>query len=125
MECSSFIADDPEKITFRSSRSYICFSSISYHLRVCCVGGHERLHPKNYNLLLAQHTLQLVLNIWMQNKELMENLPKEKKRFLKTAIPYSSIVERMGVERAPVAEFDARSPAAQAFSALWAEIKKL
>jgi len=59
------------------------------------------------------------------HKELMENLPKEKKRFLKTAIPYSSIVERMGVERAPVAEFGSASPAAQAFDALWNEIKKL
>ncbi len=59
------------------------------------------------------------------HKELMENLPKEKKRFLKTVIPYSSIVERMGVERAPVGEFDRRALATQAFSDLWAEIKKL
>ena len=59
------------------------------------------------------------------HQELMINLPKEKKRFLKTTIPYSSIIERMGVERAPVAEFDRGSVAAEAFSALWAEIKKL
>jgi chromosome partitioning protein len=59
------------------------------------------------------------------HRELMETLPKKKKRFLKTVIPYSSVVERMGVQRAPVGEFDPRSVAAQAFGSLWAEIKKL
>ncbi|KAA3610341.1 MAG: ParA family protein [Calditrichaeota bacterium] len=59
------------------------------------------------------------------HQEMIVNLPKEKKRFLKTTIPYSSIVERMGVERAPVNEFNPGSAAAQAFKSLWEEIKKL
>jgi cellulose biosynthesis protein BcsQ len=43
-------------------------------------------------------------------------------RFLNTRIPYSSIVEQMGVRRAPLSAFAARSEAAQAFEQLWAEI---
>lgn len=41
---------------------------------------------------------------------------------LDTVIPYSSTVERMGTERAPLAVFAASSPAARAYSALWGEV---
>jgi cellulose biosynthesis protein BcsQ len=44
--------------------------------------------------------------------------------FLKTAIPYSSEVERMGVRRAPLFAFSAASGAARAYEALWAEIRR-
>jgi chromosome partitioning protein len=59
------------------------------------------------------------------HQDLMASLPKGKKRFLKTTIPYSSVIERMGIERAPVDEFEPGSIAAKAFASLWAEIKKL
>lgn len=59
------------------------------------------------------------------HQELMVTLPKKYKRFLKTVIPYSSVIERMGIERAPVEVFEPGSIAARAFSSLWAEIKKL
>ena len=59
------------------------------------------------------------------HQELMAALPKKYKRFLKTVIPYSSVIERMGIERAPVEVFEPGSIAARAFSSLWAEIKKL
>lgn len=39
--------------------------------------------------------------------------------FLDTAIPYASDVERMGLMRRPVACFRPRSPAVQAYQALW------
>jgi len=42
--------------------------------------------------------------------------------FLATAIPAASVVERMGVERAPVATFAPRSTAAVAYRQLWAEV---
>ena len=42
--------------------------------------------------------------------------------FLKAVVPYASAVERMGVERAPVADFAPSSPAARAFRDLWGEI---
>lgn len=42
--------------------------------------------------------------------------------FLETVVPSASVVERMGVERAPVAAFARTSAAAQAFRSLWGEI---
>ncbi|MGH9164224.1 MAG: ParA family protein, partial [Acidimicrobiales bacterium] len=42
--------------------------------------------------------------------------------FLATAIPNASAVERMGVERAPIARFAPSTPAARAFRSLWAEV---
>jgi cellulose biosynthesis protein BcsQ len=42
--------------------------------------------------------------------------------FLRTSIPYSSEVERMGARRAPLFVFSAASGAARAYEALWAEI---
>ncbi len=41
---------------------------------------------------------------------------------LATVIPNASVVEQMGVERAPVAAYAPSSPAAAAFRALWAEV---
>ncbi len=49
---------------------------------------------------------------------LMSDVPD----FLPTAVPNSSVIERMGVERAPVAVFAPRSPAAAAFRNLWTDI---
>ena len=43
--------------------------------------------------------------------------------YLRTAIPYSSVVERMGVHRAPLATFAAASAAAAAYAELWREIR--
>ena len=42
--------------------------------------------------------------------------------FLRTAIPSASVIERMGLTRAPVAATLPSQPAAKAFSALWREI---
>lgn len=58
------------------------------------------------------------------HKELMEEL-SAKKRFLKSIIPYSSEVEKMGIERAPLGAYNTRCSAAVAFNKLWGEISKL
>jgi len=42
---------------------------------------------------------------------------------LKSYIPYASEVERMGIQRAPVTVFAARSRAARCYSALWNELR--
>jgi cellulose biosynthesis protein BcsQ len=42
---------------------------------------------------------------------------------LATRIPFASVVERMGVHRAPLHTFAAGSPAARAYSLLWHEIQ--
>jgi cellulose biosynthesis protein BcsQ len=43
---------------------------------------------------------------------------------LETEIPYSSVVEQMGIRRAPLATFAAGSAAAKAYQTLWAEIRE-
>ena len=56
------------------------------------------------------------------HKEIMETISSEQKRVLESIIPYSSVVEQMGVEREPVAAFSPKSVATQAYQNLWAEI---
>jgi chromosome partitioning protein len=56
------------------------------------------------------------------HKEIAERLPAERKDVATTAIPALSMIERMAVERAPVAAFAPRSAAARAYGALWAEV---
>lgn len=46
------------------------------------------------------------------------------KRFLKTAIPFSSCVERMGVMRQPVRRFAPRTAGARACQELWEELRE-
>lgn len=58
------------------------------------------------------------------HRELMEQLPQQLPEFLSTPIPNASAVERMGVERAPVASFAAKSPPARAYESLWWDIKQ-
>lgn len=49
----------------------------------------------------------------------------DKKNVLKSVIPYSSVVENMGPEKAPVLVFSPRSSASDAFRELWQEIVKI
>ena len=44
--------------------------------------------------------------------------------FLKTQIPYSSLVEKMGIHRAPLFSFARSSIPAKAYEALWREIRR-
>lgn len=44
---------------------------------------------------------------------------------LQTRIPYSSVVEQMGIRRAPLATFAASSAAALAYDRLWSEIQQM
>jgi cellulose biosynthesis protein BcsQ len=55
-----------------------------------------------------------------QIAELNEDCPFD---LLMTRIPYASVVERMGVHRAPLHTFASTTPAARAYSLLWDEIQ--
>jgi len=48
--------------------------------------------------------------------------PTQLKRLLRTYVPYSSAVEKMGEHRAPLEVFANNSPAAASFRVLWKEI---
>ena len=57
--------------------------------------------------------------------ETINRIGKKKNNFLKTQIPYRSDIEKMGIERKPVPEYAANSPAAESYFSLWEEVKKL
>ncbi|MBW2712793.1 MAG: ParA family protein [Deltaproteobacteria bacterium] len=42
--------------------------------------------------------------------------------FLKSWIPYASVIEQMGEHRAPLSSYAPRTPAAKAYRALWSEV---
>jgi len=56
------------------------------------------------------------------HREIVDALPKQRRDVLVTAIPSVADIERMGLHRAPVADFAPRSRAAAAYAALWDEI---
>ena len=56
------------------------------------------------------------------HRDLADRLPRESENVLPVVVPASTIVERMGVERAPIATFAPRSAPALAFGDLWAGV---
>lgn len=57
------------------------------------------------------------------HNDIVEEYTK-KKKILKTTIPYSSDVERMGLYEAPLVSYSTYSKAALAYHDLWAELKR-
>jgi len=56
------------------------------------------------------------------HRQLVEELTAEWPRLLPTAVPAAAVIERMGVERAPVGVFARSSVAARVYRDLWAEV---
>ena len=59
------------------------------------------------------------------HRDLVLEQRADKESFLMTVIPSATEVERMGVHRAPIGEFAARSRAALAFEELWREVHEM
>ncbi len=57
------------------------------------------------------------------HRDTAEWLWREVPSFLRTAIPNSALIERMGVHRAPVAGYAPTSEIAQAYESLWQELQ--
>jgi len=57
------------------------------------------------------------------HREICDDATGKPYEFLQTRIPYSSVVERMGVHRAPLETYARTSEAARAFRSLWEEIR--
>lgn len=57
------------------------------------------------------------------HQEVIDNVREEEKNILQTQIPYRSEIERMGIDRAPVAASHPHSESAEAYTELWEEIK--
>ena len=56
------------------------------------------------------------------HRELVEDLGKEWPELLGTVVPSAAVIERMGLERAPVGVYAPSTPATRAYRALWAEV---
>ncbi len=56
------------------------------------------------------------------HREIIDSLPERWPLRLSQTIPSASVVERMGLERAPLCSFAPRTAAAQAYRRLWEEI---
>jgi cellulose biosynthesis protein BcsQ len=56
------------------------------------------------------------------HREVVDGWPAAHRELLASAVPYSSDVERMGLERAPVCAFAGGSRAAKSYAALWQEL---
>jgi cellulose biosynthesis protein BcsQ len=56
------------------------------------------------------------------HRELVEDFKNHVDDFLPTIIPNASIIERMGLEHAPVSMIAPRSAAAKAYENLWADV---
>jgi hypothetical protein len=57
------------------------------------------------------------------HRELVSSLPATVPGVGETIVPSASVVEQMGPRRAPVVVSHPRAPAAQAYAALWAEVR--
>jgi cellulose biosynthesis protein BcsQ len=58
------------------------------------------------------------------HQSLVQQAPERLNNYTDVAVPYASVVERMGEEGLPLEKLDARSPAAEAYRELWSAIKK-
>ncbi|MBI1759356.1 MAG: ParA family protein [Actinobacteria bacterium] len=56
------------------------------------------------------------------HRELLDRLPRERAEVSEVSVPALAVVEQMANHRAPVAVYAPRSPAAQAYQRLWAEL---
>jgi len=74
------------------------------------------------------HNLELIPFFSMVDRrkkmhlDIMENLVKSHPGILKTAIPYASDIERMGLERMPLGGFIHKSRSTEAYNELWQEL---
>ncbi len=57
--------------------------------------------------------------------ELMSMVSNEFKGVLQSSIPYLSQIERMGIQREPVAAFSPESLASQSYQNLWEKIQEI
>ena len=60
----------------------------------------------------------------IMHRQMMQSSELTAKRVLKTSIPYSADVEKMGLFREPLTHYRPKSAAAQAYLALWKEIQQ-
>jgi len=58
----------------------------------------------------------------LMHREIIKQFSGQGERIMQNVIPYSSLVERMGIYREPVVSYRPGLPASQAYKALWIEL---
>lgn len=58
------------------------------------------------------------------HRDIVDRFPDEHPEALTVHVPYASVVERMGTERAPLGAFAPRSAAAAAYESLWGDVAR-
>lgn len=81
-----------------------------------CAGNHDDLQLLPF-FSMVDRRRQL-------HQQTLESFPAGHPEALKSGIPYASIVEQMGLRRAPLGAYAAGSEAARAYVALWIEIEQ-
>ena len=85
---------------------------------------HQHLEEKGPKDLKVLPFLSLVDRRKLMHREPQWLLKQAPFPMLKTQIPYSSLVESMGMRQQPIAAFAPSSWAGQAFTSLWKEVKR-
>ena len=59
------------------------------------------------------------------HRETMKRMRRNHKRFLRSTIPFSTDIEKMGIHRAPALSYAGRKSAAHAYHDVWAELESM
>ena len=85
---------------------------------------HDFFSDKEYQKKKILPFFSMVQQSKNLHRETMTALRKTYKRLLKSYIPFSTEVERMGIHRAPLMTFAAKTEVADAYSKIWHDIEK-
>jgi chromosome partitioning protein len=85
---------------------------------------HEFFSDNEYRQKKIMPFFSMVQQSKNLHRETMTALRKKYKRLLKSYIPFSTAVEKMGVHRAPLSTFAAKEEAAEAYQTMWEDIEK-
>jgi chromosome partitioning protein len=85
---------------------------------------HEFFRDNNYRKKKILPFFSMVQQSKNLHRETMAALQKKYKSLLKSYIPFSTDVEKMGVHRAPILTYAARDEASAAYRKIWKDIEK-
>jgi len=130
-EYKMIFIDCPPNITLESENIFLASNMILVPIipTVLSLVSLEKLRTFFDNKGLKKKKIYLFLSMADRRKKLhrenIEKIPEYYKRTLNTIIPYTSLIEKMGIQRKPVVVSNPRSAAALAFEKLWKEILQI
>ena len=130
-EYDLIILDSPSTITLLAENIFVAADRIFVPLMPTPLSVRTQQHllafcrQKKYDSAKIYAFFSLVDRRKKLHRELMDTARAEFDHVLPAAVPYSAVIERMGLERAPVTAFAPRSAAAKAYQALWKEMQGL